>query len=113
VTYRRSRGSEEDQTAQVRSALVAESSSSVDESTDTVRLQRRSNQRRTPRHGRRRSLPRSDELLLGVGHLSTLVGLPEQRRQDCNQRSVPCPRVAGEQNRKGGVEAHQQAQCHG
>jgi hypothetical protein len=85
-----SRRGGEDETTEVRGALVAESTSSVDESTNTVGLKRGSNQRGTPGDGSRGGLLGLEELLLGVGELGALVGLAEDGGQDCECLLAGC-----------------------
>jgi len=77
-----SRGSEEDETAEISSALVAQGTGGVDQSTDTIRLEGGADERRTPGESSTGSLLGSDELLLGVGDLGALVGLAEDGGED-------------------------------
>lgn len=81
-TYGRSSGSEEDQGAEVSSALVGESAGSVDESTNTVRLDGRADDGATPRGGGGGSLLGVEVLLLGVGLLCAAVGVTENGAED-------------------------------
>lgn len=55
-TYGRGRSGEEDQRAEVGSALVAQSASGIDESTDAIGLQRGPDERCAPGDGRSRGL---------------------------------------------------------
>lgn len=81
-THNRSRGCHEDQTAQIGSALVTQSTGSVDESADTIGLQGRADERGAPSDSSGRGLLGMDEFLLGVGGLGTLVGLTKERREN-------------------------------
>jgi hypothetical protein len=87
-TYRWSRGSEEDQGTKVSSSLVGEGTGSVDKSTNTVRLNSRTNKRSSPSGGSRGSLLGLDELLLGVRSLSTVVDVTEDWAEDGKGCSV-------------------------
>ena len=82
MAYRWSRASEEDQCAQVRRALVAQSTGRIDERTNTVRLDRRADERSAPGGASRGSLLGLEELFLGVCGLSLAVGLSEDRAED-------------------------------
>jgi len=64
VTYSGSRCGSEDESTEVSGALVAESAGGVDESTNTVRLQSRADERRAPGNGGGRGLLGAGELLL-------------------------------------------------
>lgn len=81
-TYAWSRGSGKDQGAEISRPLIAESSCSVDEGTDPVRLEGRADERRAPRNGGAGGLLRLEELLLRVGGFGPLVGRAEERRHD-------------------------------
>lgn len=94
-TYTRSRSSEEDETTEISSALVAQSTSSVDQSTDTVRLESRTDERRTPGERSTAGLLGADELLLGVGDLGALVGLAEDGGEDGELNAVVEGRAEG------------------
>ena len=82
MTYTGSSGSSEDETTEVGSALVAQGTSGVDESADTVALESRADKGGAPGDGGRGRLLGLDELLLGVGELGALVGLAEDGAQD-------------------------------
>ncbi|KAI6763737.1 hypothetical protein HG530_007526 [Fusarium avenaceum] len=88
VTYTGSGGSKEDERSEVSSALVAQGASGVDESTDTVGLESRASEGRTPGESSTGSLLGADELLLGVGGLSALVGLAEDGGEDGELNTV-------------------------
>lgn len=81
-TYRGSSGGHEDQTTQVRSTFVAQSTGSVDQSADTIRLNGRANQGATPGGSRIGGLFRLEEFFFCVGSLSAVVGIPEDGRED-------------------------------
>jgi len=81
-TYTGSGGSHEDDAAEVRSALVAESTGSVDQSTDTVRLHAGADEGATPRGGSGRGLLGLEELLGAVCLLRLAVGLAEEGAHD-------------------------------
>ena len=76
------RGGSEDETAEVGGAAVAEGAGGVDEGADTVRLEGRADEGRTPGHHDRGGLTRLGKLLLAVGDLGALVGLAEERGHD-------------------------------
>lgn len=82
VTYGRSRGSSEDETTEVGSALVAQGASGVNEGGDTVALETRAQEGGAPSDGGIGGLLGLDELLLGVGQLVAVVGLAENGGQD-------------------------------
>lgn len=77
VTYRWSRAGHEDQRSEVCSTLVGKSTSSVQESTNTVGLDGRADNASSPCGGGRSSLLGLDELLLAVGGLGAVVGVTE------------------------------------
>lgn len=87
-TYTGSGASEENQCAQVRSALVAQSAGGVDQSSHAVGLDGASNQGATPCGGSTGGLLGLDELLLRVGRLSTVVGVTENGGEDAEGGSV-------------------------
>lgn len=82
VTYRWSRAGSEDQSTEVGGALVAESTRGIDESTDTVGLERRAGERCAPRGADGRGFLRLEEFFLGVGFLGLAVGLAEDGAED-------------------------------
>jgi len=82
ITYGRSRAGEEDQGAEVSSALVAEGASGVDESTNTVRLHSGADEGGTPGSGGGGGLLALEELLLGVRGLRLAVGVAENWAED-------------------------------
>lgn len=121
-THGRGRGGEEDQAAEVSCALVGEGSSRVDQGSNTIALQGGSDSLwrwsaswswlrrdilRNCAHGCAPGdsdiggLLGLDELLAGVGALSTLVGLAEHRGQDFVTVSVSCGLTGGR-----GAHAH-------
>jgi hypothetical protein len=88
MTYGGGGRCEEDQRAEVGSSLVGESASSVDQSTDTVCLDGRSDDRATPRGGGSRSLLAVEVLLLGVGLLRAAVGVTENGAENGERDGV-------------------------
>ncbi len=88
MTYGRSSGSEEDQRAEVSSALVGKGAGSVDESTNTVRLDGRADNGATPRGSGGGSLLGVEVLLLGVSLLCATVGVTEDGAEDGKGDSV-------------------------
>ena len=96
MTYGRSSGSEEDQRAEVSSALVGEGAGGVDESTNTVRLDGRADDGATPRGSGGGSLLGVEVLLLGVGLLRTAVGVTENGAEDGKGDSVVEGRAEGD-----------------
>ena len=103
-TYGRSRGGEEDQRAEVGSALVGESAGSVDESTNTVGLDGGADEGSAPGGGGRGGLLRLEELLLGVGGLSLAVGVAEDRAEDGKGDGVV---VDGAEGDRGGLDGRE------
>jgi len=98
MTYRRCAGSKEDQRTKVRSTLVAESTSSVDQSTNTVGLDGRAKDGAAVCGGGTSSLLRLEEFLLGVGFLCLPVGVSEHGRENTEGDDV----VEEGTNRDGG-----------
>jgi hypothetical protein len=82
-TYCGSRGSHEDDSTEVRSTLVAQSTSGVDESADAIALEGGADEGSAPGNGGGAGLPGVQKLILGVGELGTLVGLAEEGSEDC------------------------------
>lgn len=78
----------EDQAAQVGGTLVAERTGSVDQSTNTIRLDGAADDGATPGGGGRGGLLRLEEFLLGVGSLSAVVGVTEQRAENGERGGV-------------------------
>ena len=103
-SYRGSRAGEEDQRAEVGSALVRESASGVDEGTDTVRLDGRADEGSTPGRGGRGSLLGLEELLLGVGGLGLTVGVTEDGAEDSKGDGVA---VDGAEGDRGGLNGRE------
>lgn len=77
-----SAGRGEDESAEVGSALVAESASGVDESTDTVGLEGGTDESAAPCGDSTSGLAGTGKLLLAVGYLGALVSLAEERGED-------------------------------
>jgi hypothetical protein len=77
MTYRGSGRSEEDQRAEVSSTLVGESTSGVDQSTDTVCLDGRADDGASPGSSGGSGLLAVEVLLLGVSLLRAAVGITE------------------------------------
>lgn len=88
VTYAGGRASEENQSAEIGSTLVAESTSGVDQGSHTVGLDGAADKGATPRSRCASSLLRLDELLLRVGRLSAVVGVTEDRGKNTQRRRV-------------------------
>ena len=82
LTHARSSSSSEDETTEVGSALVAQSTGSVDESADTVRLHGRADERGSPGGADGSGLLGLEELLLRVGLLRLAVGLAKDGAED-------------------------------
>jgi hypothetical protein len=104
ATYRRSRGGEEDQAAEVGGALVGESASGVDEGTDTVRLDGGADEGSTPGRGGGGSLLGLEELLLGVGGLGLTVGVTEDGAEHSKGDGVA---VDGAEGDRGGLDGRE------
>lgn len=81
-------GGGEDESTEVGGALVGESACGVDQGTNTVGLEGRTDEGGTPGGGSRRGFPRLEELLLGVGRLGLLPGLAEERGEDAELEGV-------------------------
>lgn len=78
----------EDQAAQVGGTLVAERTGSVDQGTDTIGLDGAADKGAAPGGGGRGGLLRLEEFLLGVGGLSAVVGVTEQRAENGERGGV-------------------------
>lgn len=87
-TYSGSRRSKEDQCPEVGRPLVAQSASSVDQSTDAISLDGRAGERRAPASSSGGSLAALEELLLRVGGLGLLVGIAEDGAEDGERDGV-------------------------
>lgn len=87
-TYAWSGASEEDQAAEVGSALVAEGASGIDQSSNTVRLDGATDQGRSPSGGSAGGLLGFEEFFLGVGGLGAVVGVTEDRAEDGERDGV-------------------------
>lgn len=81
-TYTWSSGGEEDQASQVGRTLVAHRTGGIDECSNTVGLNSRTNDGRTPASGSGGSLPGLGELLLAVSCLVPMVCVTEERSED-------------------------------
>ena len=81
-TYAWSGARKEDQAAEVGGALVAEGASGIDQSSDTVGLDGRADDRSSPAGGSGGGLSGLEELLLAVGGLGAVVGVTEERCED-------------------------------
>ena len=98
-TYAWCRTSHEDQRTEVRRTLVAHSTSSIDQSTNTVGLNSGSNQRRAPGGGGRGGLLGLEEFLLGIGGLGTVISITEDGSEDGERGGVV--EDGAESNRRG------------
>lgn len=78
VAYGGGRAGHEDQAAEVGGALVAESAGGVDQSTNTVGLNGRPDERGSPGDAGRGGFLGLEELFLGVGLLGATVGVAKQ-----------------------------------
>ena len=87
-THTRRGTSHEDQAAQVRGTLVAERTGSVDHGTDTIALDGAPDEGATPGGGSRGGLLRFEEFVLGVGGLSTVVGVTKDWAEDRERDGV-------------------------
>lgn len=103
-TYRRSSRSEEDQRAEVGSALVGEGAGSVDESTNTVGLDGGPGEGRSPRGSSGGGLLGVEELLLAVGSLGATVGVAEDGAEDSEGDGVVEGSAEGNSRRLNGRE---------
>ena len=81
-THGRRRAGHEDQAAQVGRSLVAEGAGGVDQGADSVRLDGRADERRTPGCRRRCGFLGLDKFLGRVGPLGAVVGVAEDGSQD-------------------------------
>lgn len=80
------RAGQQNQTSQVSCTLVAQGSSSIDQSCYSVRLDSAPNERTAPSGGGSRGLLRLEEFFFRVGCLSTVVGVAKHWRK-YSQRS--------------------------
>lgn len=103
-TYRRRRSSHEDQPAKISSSLVAHSPSSIDQSTDTVRLKSGAAERGAVKGQSGGGLLRLEELLLAVGGLGPVVGVAEDGREDGERGGVGEDRAERDRGRLHGRE---------
>ena len=87
-TYARSGASENNQTTQIRSTLVAQCAGGVDQSTNTVALDCTSDERRAVGSGCTSGLLGLEEFLLGVCGLGALVSVTKDGSEDCEGDSV-------------------------
>jgi hypothetical protein len=87
-TYSWSSASEEDQAAQVGSALVGESASGVDQSTNAIGLESGSEQRAAPSGSSGCGLFGLEELLFAVGGLGAVIRVSEQRAHHGERRDM-------------------------
>jgi hypothetical protein len=106
MTYGGGGRCEEDQRAEVGSSLVGESASSVDQSTDTVCLDGRSDDRATPRGGSGRGLLAVKVLLFGVGLLRAAVGITEDGAENGERDGVVKGRAKGDGRRLDGGQVY-------
>ena len=95
ITYGRGSTSEEDKGAQVRSALVWEGTGSIDQSTNTIWLDGRAEQRASPWGSSSGSFLRLEELLARVGALGAAVSIAEDGTEDSKGDSVVEGRAEG------------------
>lgn len=86
--YTWSGAGEEDQAAKVRGTLVAEGSGGVDQGSDAIGLDSTTDKGRTPGSGSAGGLLGFEEFFLGVGGLSTVVCVTEDRAKDRKRDSV-------------------------
>lgn len=82
MTYRWSRRGSEDQSTEVCSALVGESASGLEQSSNTVGLEGRAGEGSSPGSASRGGLLGLEELLRRVGGLGLAVGFAEDRAED-------------------------------
>ena len=104
LTYCRSVAGHEDKSTEVGGALVAQSAGGIDERTHAVGLETRPEERSTPSNGGTGGLLGAEELLLGVSLLGALVGLTEERREDCELGGVVEDGAEGDGRRLDGGE---------
>lgn len=88
MSYTRGGASKEDQSAKVGGALVAESTSGVDQRSHTVGLHRASHERAAPCSCCASSFFRLDELLLRVRRLGAVVCVAENGSKDTQRSRV-------------------------
>lgn len=86
--YAWSGAGEEDQAAEVGGALVAEGSGGIDQSSDAIGLNGTADKGGSPGSGSAGGLLGLEELFLGVGGLSTVVRVTEDRAKDRKRDSV-------------------------
>lgn len=81
-TYARARRCEEDQSTKISSTLVAECTSSVNQSSDTVCLDSGADESRAVAGSSSGGFSRLEELLLAIGGLGSVVGVTEDGGKD-------------------------------
>ena len=88
VSYRRSRTSHKDQTPQIRRTLITEGTGCINQRTHTIRLDRGSNEGSAPCSGSRSRFLGLHEFFFGVRGLGPVVGVSEDRAEDCQGGGV-------------------------
>lgn len=83
--YRWRVGGHKDQASQVSGTLIAECAGSIDQGSDTIGLNGRAYEGRTPACGGGGSFPALEEFFLAVCGLGPVVGVTKQRGKDAGR----------------------------
>lgn len=101
-TYARSRASKEDQRSEVGSSLICQSTGSINQGSNTIGLERASDDRAAPGSDSTAGLLGLKEFFLCVGGLGTVVGITENRGEDAERGSVSEDCAKGDSRRLDG-----------
>ena len=88
MAYTGCRASHEDQTAEIGGAFVAQGTSGIDQSADTVGLNRAASKRGSPGCSGAGGLLRFKKFLLGIGLLCTVIRVTKDRCKDGERSGV-------------------------
>lgn len=88
MTYAGCRASHEDETAEIGGAFVAQGTSGIDQSADTVRLDCAASKRGSPGCGGAGGLLGLEKFFLGIGLLCTVVRVTKDRCKDGERSGV-------------------------
>lgn len=103
-TYARSRASKKDQRSEVGSSLVCQGTGSINQGSNTISLERASDERAAPGSDSTAGLLGLEEFFLCVGGLGAVVGVSEDRGKDAERGSVSEDCAEGDRRRLDGRE---------